>query len=523
MVNISTLIDQFKGKKEEEATPAVNMASAPAPVVVPVAAAAPAPVVEPVVEPVLPPSVQQQTQQQSQKQQSQEITTGTSTEVKQKIESPGMKKENENYAKAIENQQAAIQAKVQAEQEQAKSLANIEIERQNILRDQQTKEDEVRTKFAQEAADRIKKIDADVEDLKKVKFQDYWSDKSAAQEIVGALALGIGAYGAVASGTGQNQAWTILKDSMDRDMAKQQAQVDLRVKAIEQSRLSFDTKEKAQKQELDRLQAYRAASIAQVQSKIDEVKARFPGQVAQANADELKAKLAAEAANNNRTYQTNLAKEVQTKTDKTVVYGSQTTGASSTITDQGKPMSESQLKSQADLNRMNASADILDKLAQEKDFDAKKVGEIATRAALTRNMRNIPVVGGMAGPFVEAIAEAQEEGLTESERQYINEARNFVAGKLRKESGASITDSEFRIEYDRYFPSPGDTPKTIEAKRLARNREIESRRVETGNTRQHVYGQNSDPRTKALTDRGYTQAQAQEILRQEDARKAGKK
>jgi hypothetical protein len=58
--------------------------------------------------------------------------------------------------------------------------------------------------------------------------------------------------------------------------------------------------------------------------------------------------------------------------------------------------------------------------------------------------------------------------------------RNFVTAVLRKESGASISPSEFYNESQKYFPQPGDSDSVIRQKQHARETAIKSLEVQAG-------------------------------------------
>jgi hypothetical protein len=57
---------------------------------------------------------------------------------------------------------------------------------------------------------------------------------------------------------------------------------------------------------------------------------------------------------------------------------------------------------------------------------------------------------------------------------------NFMTANLRKESGATISPSEFDTEDKKYFPQPGDKPGNIEQKRQMRELAIKSLAVQAG-------------------------------------------
>lgn len=66
-------------------------------------------------------------------------------------------------------------------------------------------------------------------------------------------------------------------------------------------------------------------------------------------------------------------------------------------------------------------------------------------------------------------------------QQFDQAKRNFVSAVLRRESGAAISDSEFKNEDIKYFPQYGDSPEVIEQKRQARGQAIASMAAEAGN------------------------------------------
>ena len=78
---------------------------------------------------------------------------------------------------------------------------------------------------------------------------------------------------------------------------------------------------------------------------------------------------------------------------------------------------------------------------------------------------------------------ASKEGQT-----YINQGKNFVAAVLRKESGATITDSEWESGQQMYIPMPGDDPQVIAQKKYNRELSIEGIKAEAGDAIGRVKG-----------------------------------
>lgn len=58
--------------------------------------------------------------------------------------------------------------------------------------------------------------------------------------------------------------------------------------------------------------------------------------------------------------------------------------------------------------------------------------------------------------------------------------RNFVTATLRKESGAAISNSEFKNAEQQYFPRAGDTPEVLAQKRANRKQVIEGMKLGAG-------------------------------------------
>lgn len=68
-----------------------------------------------------------------------------------------------------------------------------------------------------------------------------------------------------------------------------------------------------------------------------------------------------------------------------------------------------------------------------------------------------------------------------SERQQVEQAqRDFINAQLRRESGATIQDTEFESARKQYFPQPGDSEAVVKQKRAARAIAIENMKREAG-------------------------------------------
>jgi hypothetical protein len=99
-------------------------------------------------------------------------------------------------------------------------------------------------------------------------------------------------------------------------------------------------------------------------------------------------------------------------------------------------------------SRMEASNKILDQL--------EPAGGLPTVG--TSIAASIPFVGGYA----------QRKAMTSEQQRYKQAADNWIRANLRKESGAAIPPEEMALEYETYFPMPGDGPDVIAQKAEAR-------------------------------------------------------
>jgi hypothetical protein len=95
------------------------------------------------------------------------------------------------------------------------------------------------------------------------------------------------------------------------------------------------------------------------------------------------------------------------------------------------------------------------------------------------------VVGGAFGAGIMGLTMLLAEPLanmarTPEEQQYFQAKSDFIGAVLRKESGAAISNSEYRREEQRFFPQLDDKPPVIKQKAEARARKIREFEVQSG-------------------------------------------
>jgi len=144
----------------------------------------------------------------------------------------------------------------------------------------------------------------------------------------------------------------------------------------------------------------------------------------------------------------------------------------------GKPLTESQSNATAYGMRMEESNKILSGLENEGVKNTGMIrGTLGSVAGLT------PFIGdklqsGVSG--VMNVLPGIAGGPSEKQQMFDQAKRNFITAVLRKESGASISPSEFENEEKKYFAQPGDTDAAIKQKQDSRNLAIKAMGIQAG-------------------------------------------
>jgi hypothetical protein len=147
-----------------------------------------------------------------------------------------------------------------------------------------------------------------------------------------------------------------------------------------------------------------------------------------------------------------------------------------------KPLTESQGNASAFGLRMKEANKILNQL---EDQGVTNTG--AVRSAIAGTVGMTPFVGEKLAEGTSAVMNALPGvlgGPSAAQQQVDQARRNFITAVLRKESGASISPTEFANEEKKYFPQAGDTSEVIAQKRASRDLAIQAMDIQAGNKRQ---------------------------------------
>lgn len=169
--------------------------------------------------------------------------------------------------------------------------------------------------------------------------------------------------------------------------------------------------------------------------------------------------------------------QIVTNEDGTSVLVDKATGVSRPVVDSagqplrsGKALTESQGKAAGMLHRATSANDILNGLEDKGENN---------RGIIKQAAGSLPLVGGAAEMGVNMLPSAL--GGPSSNQQRVEQARrDFVNAALRVESGAAISESEFRNAEKQYFPMPGDSKETLSQKRRNRETELEALKLQAG-------------------------------------------
>ena len=122
---------------------------------------------------------------------------------------------------------------------------------------------------------------------------------------------------------------------------------------------------------------------------------------------------------------------------------------------------------QTTLNESQSNAYLFGTRAGQANETLKANPTANTAAISTTNLlSNIPVVGGIAGAVANSL-------LSDKSQEVKNAQKNFLTSVLRKESGASISPSEFAEASKIYFPQVGDKPEVLKQKEQNRQMAIQ--------------------------------------------------
>lgn len=152
------------------------------------------------------------------------------------------------------------------------------------------------------------------------------------------------------------------------------------------------------------------------------------------------------------------------------------------------PRKELSEQRKAALENKKMEFDVADKKGKEaKTTDTERMSAIYGKR-LEQSDNILKNLEGDSGTNIQGLGAAvqrssffPEIAKSKEIKSYEQAQRNFISAVLRKESGASISPSEFENATKQYFPQAGDTPELIAQKQANRQLAIDGFRQISGN------------------------------------------
>lgn len=128
-------------------------------------------------------------------------------------------------------------------------------------------------------------------------------------------------------------------------------------------------------------------------------------------------------------------------------------------------------KKLAEAEKLRSEAKVGPKLAQN-EYAAANYSKRARTAHDELSKMPSDVGTGSWGDTIQNFGLFPEAMKTDQRKKLDQVERNFISAVLRKESGASISDTEYENERKKYFPMPGDNQELLAMKAQAREQAI---------------------------------------------------
>jgi hypothetical protein len=114
---------------------------------------------------------------------------------------------------------------------------------------------------------------------------------------------------------------------------------------------------------------------------------------------------------------------------------------------------------------------------------AKEASEALAQGGLEERVSKQNGMGALWGQYAPNIAQTKDQQL------YRQAQRAFTEARLRKESGAAISQQEYENDGRIYFAQPGDSPETIAQKQKARQAVLDGLKFASGKAYSEFYGE----------------------------------
>jgi hypothetical protein len=365
------------------------------------------------------------------------------------------------------------------------------------------------------------KLRADIEterlELGQKEPKAFWGKADTSDKILMGLSVMVGAIGQGISQSRTNAALVMMDKVIDQDLENQFANIDRQMKLLDKREISAGRKAELSGRLIGKKIAIEKAAFDQVERAIDRMKLVAKGEDQISALEMAGAKLKESQGQRELDYQTGLraVSESQFDTAIDVESGEIVTSPEGRKIEEDlknkrkaenkKPLTESQAKNWKTAFMGNSSLEgvesIENKLGSVEEI-ADKLGQAGGTYVGAQAATDVALIGS-AIEFSQALSgtttqEFFRDLAGDDGAEYISEARNFIALALRQDSGAAISMAEWRMEYPRYFPVPGESAGSIEAKRRIRREIVTAARKASGDSELKLFfdeGGSAKPRS----------------------------
>lgn len=341
----------------------------------------------------------------------------------------------------------------------------------------------------QEAAkgeyDRLQGIAKEEDDkYKNAGFRDYWADKSTGTKALAAISMALGTLGqglAAAGGTSiPNTALMIINQAIDRDWALQKERLGKLKEVAESSRADAHGAQlawqAAEANTIARQKDALAAAADQAAAANGSAEARAKGAVisGQLRQDAMELRQKAQQAN---------ATLANTRADTSLKYAEadHARAAAAAAGEKEKPLTADQAKASDLAGRMLQDEKIIEKAGPISAAGLRELQKIAAQDRIVESNPKLAAVMLATGQI-----KTPENSLNDHDRLAYGARKRYAASVLRGDSGAAISVHEY-LDFDRQnFGQIGDKDPDLEAKKLARDQQIQGKLRASGKAAEAV-------------------------------------
>lgn len=276
-------------------------------------------------------------------------------------------------------------------------------------------------------------IEKAIEDARNAKV-DGWANATTGTKVLAGIAIALGGFGQAFQG-GENQGLKVINQAIDRDIELQKINATQKQQYASNLVNSYNRMRELGADDVQATLAMKVNALERTKMKIEQMGANSQSEELQGKKDQLLGQL-----------------DLQIQ----------------------KMKEESQLRAIENFQKM------MNPNLNSTQYQAAEYGQRMAQAE--NNFRDLENKGFDRASYGAGLANSILPGAIQSENVKLQDQaeRNFINAKLRRESGAAISASEFESAEKQYFPRPGDSPAVKEQKRQNRLIALRAMQAEAG-------------------------------------------